>query len=69
MISLYLIESFLFIVLGIILFFFSLWLLDRYFGGTLRHEILVDHNISMAIVISAFTIGISIIIAFAIVGR
>jgi|GEM_PF-4838685 len=66
--SSYLLESLLFIVLGIGLFFLSLSLLNLFFHGKMKHEIIVDQNNALAIVVASFTIGIAIIIASAIVG-
>ena len=62
-----LIAALLFALLGIVIFAAALVLFDRLTPGTLWRELLEEHNTALAIVMAGIAIGISIIIAAAIV--
>jgi putative membrane protein len=55
-------------LLGIIVFWLSFVLIDRLTPYHLWKEILEDHNVALAIVLGAMSLGICIIIAAAIHG-
>jgi uncharacterized membrane protein YjfL (UPF0719 family) len=57
-----------FSVLGIMILLITLWLMNRYAPFSLHREIEEDHNVAVSIVIGSVLLGISIIIAAAIVG-
>ncbi len=53
-------------VLGIVLFVASFIVLDRLTPGSLWTEIIEEHNTALAVMMGAISIGISIVIAAAI---
>lgn len=55
-----------FALLGIILFIAAFFLFDRLTPGLLWKEVIEEHNTSLAILIGAVAIGLSIIISAAI---
>ncbi len=53
-------------VLGIVLFVAAFAVLDRLTPGSLWTEIIEEHNTALAVIMGAISIGISIVIAAAI---
>ena len=62
-----LLAAVLFALLGIVLFVGAFVIIDRLTPGSLWKELLDEHNTALAIVMAGLAIGISIIIAAAIV--
>lgn len=60
------IAAVLYSVLGIVIFFGAFLLVDRLTPGSLWKEILEEHNTALAVMMGAMSIGISIVIAAAI---
>jgi uncharacterized membrane protein YjfL (UPF0719 family) len=56
-----------FAVLGVVLFLLAFWVVDRIFPYTLWKEIIEEHNTALAVLIGFVALGLSIIIAAAIV--
>lgn len=54
-------------ILGIVLFVVSFVVIDRLTPGSLWKELIEEHNTALAVVVAGFSIGISIVIAAAIV--
>jgi hypothetical protein len=61
-------ETVLFALLGVVMFGVAFWLIAMLSPFSIRKELEVDHNISVAIVIAAVIVGIAIIVASAIHG-
>ncbi len=59
---------FVFSVLGILVLFLSIWLMEKLTPFSMVKEIEEDHNTALAILVGALVIGISIIISAAMVG-
>jgi uncharacterized membrane protein YjfL (UPF0719 family) len=57
----------LFAALGVLLFLASFWVIDRLFPYTLWKEIIEEHNTALAVLLGFMLLGLSIIIAAAIV--
>jgi putative membrane protein len=57
-----------FSIVGILILLITLWLMNRYAPFSIHREIEEDQNVAVGIVIGAILLGISIIIAAAIVG-
>lgn len=57
-----------FSVVGILVLLVTLWIMNRYAPFSLHREIEEDQNVAVGIVIGSILLGISIIIAAAIVG-
>ncbi|MBD2767997.1 DUF350 domain-containing protein [Hymenobacter sp. BT664] len=55
-------------LLGIVILVISFYLFNKLTPGTLRKEILEDHNNALAILVAAFMLSIAIIISAAIHG-
>lgn len=64
----HLLAAIVFSSLGIVLLLISFWTLNRILPFSFHKEIEQDQNVSLAIVIASVIIGMSIIIAAAIVG-
>jgi len=64
----HLVAAFVFSLVGVVVFAGCLFLMERLTPFSLLHEIGEEHNIAAAIVIAAIVIGISVIIAAAILG-
>jgi len=59
---------FVFSVLGILVLFLAVWLMEKLTPFSMVKEIEEDHNTALAILVGALVIGISIIISAAMVG-
>ncbi|MVN78173.1 DUF350 domain-containing protein [Hymenobacter sp. HMF4947] len=55
-------------LLGIVILVISFYLFNKLTPGTLRREILEEHNTALAIVAAAFMLAVSLIISAAIHG-
>lgn len=55
-------------VLGILILVFSFYLFNKLTPGTLRREILEEHNTALAIIAAAFMLAVAVIISAAIHG-
>lgn len=64
----YISASVIYSFIGIIILVFSFWLIEKATPENLYKEILVNKNIALAIILAAFILAISIIIASAIHG-
>lgn len=64
----YVVAALLYSAIGLGVYAFGFWLLDRSIPGHLWKEIIEEHNTALAICIGAIAIGIAIIIASAIHG-
>ncbi|SET70000.1 DUF350 domain-containing protein [Hymenobacter actinosclerus] len=62
------ISSVLYSVLGIIILMLSFFIIDKLTPGTLWKEIIVEHNVALAIMGAAFMIAVALIISSAIHG-
>ncbi|MBU0638037.1 MAG: DUF350 domain-containing protein [Planctomycetes bacterium] len=58
-----LIPTVIYFVVGLVLFGFSIWLMERLTPFSLRKEIEEDQNVALGIVIGAALIGLAIILA------
>ena len=56
-----------FAALGVVLFLLAFWVIDNIFPYTLWKEIIEEHNTALAVLIGFMALGVSIIIAAAIV--
>jgi putative membrane protein len=61
-----LLNAFVFAMLGIIIFVAAFFIIDRLTPFRLWNEIIEEHNVALAILMGAMSIGMCIIIAFAI---
>ena len=68
LLGVHLVAAIVFAVLGIVLLFLGLWLMEKLTPFSVMREIEEDQNQALAIIMGAIVIGISIIIAAAIVG-
>jgi putative membrane protein len=57
-----------FSIIGILILLITLWLMNRYAPFSIHREIEEDQNVAVGIVIGSVLLGISIIIAAAIIG-
>jgi uncharacterized membrane protein YjfL (UPF0719 family) len=64
----YVVNAFVFSLVGLLVFTVSFYLFDRLTPYNLWKEILEEHNIALAVVVGAISIGICIIISSAIHG-
>ena len=64
----HLIAALLFAVLGIVIFFVGLFLVEKLTPVSITKEIIEEHNQAVAMIVSAIVVGISIIIGAAILG-
>jgi putative membrane protein len=64
----YIAASIVYSFIGIIILFFSFWLIEKVTPENLYKEILENKNVALAIILSAFMLAIAIIIASAIHG-
>jgi uncharacterized membrane protein YjfL (UPF0719 family) len=62
------VESVVFVAIGILLFLLAFWLMTKLSPFSIRKEIEEDQNVALGIVIGAVLIGMAIIIAAAIGG-
>ena len=58
-----LISTFIYFVVSLLLFSFSLWLMNRISPFSLRKELEEDHNVAVAVLMGAALIAIAIILA------
>ena len=63
-----LLAAIIFSVVGVLVFFGSLWVMDKLTPFSLYREIGEEHNSALAIIVGSIILGISIIIAAAILG-
>jgi uncharacterized membrane protein YjfL (UPF0719 family) len=63
-----LINAMIFVILGLIIFAISFFILDKFLPYSVHKEIEEDQNIALGIIIGSMLIGIAIIIAAAIHG-
>ncbi|MCA2958636.1 MAG: DUF350 domain-containing protein [Silvanigrellales bacterium] len=54
--------------LGLVIFVLGFYTLDKLTPGNLWHEIIEEHNVALAVVVGACALGISLIIAAALLG-
>lgn len=64
----HLIAAVVFSLIGIVVFAISLFVMEKSTKFSIVHEIVEEHNQAMAIIVGAIVLGISIIIAAAILG-
>jgi hypothetical protein len=64
----HLIAAIVFSIVGIVVFFGSLWLMEKLTPFSIVKEIDEEHNQALAIIVGAIVLGISVIIAAAILG-
>jgi putative membrane protein len=64
----YITASIVYSFIGIIILVFSFWVIEKVTPENLYKEILVNKNVALAIMLSAFMLAIAIIIASAIHG-
>ena len=57
------IETVFYMILGLILFGISIWIMDKVTPFSVRKEIEEDQNVALGIVMASVIIGISIILA------
>ena len=60
------IDSLVYSVLGVLVLIASFWLIEKILPFSLRKEVADDQNTALGIILGAFILGISIIIASAI---
>ena len=61
-----LVDSIVYSIVGTIVLGFSFYVIEKVLPFSMRKEIAEDHNVSLGIILGAFVIGLSIIIAAAI---
>ncbi len=59
-------DSLLYSVLGVLVLLASFWLIEKVLPFSLRKEVAEDQNTALGIILGAFILGISLIIASAI---
>ena len=64
----HLLAAIVFSIVGVAVLFISLLLMEKLTKFSIMHEIGEEHNVAMAIIIGAIVIGISLIIAAAVLG-
>jgi uncharacterized membrane protein YjfL (UPF0719 family) len=64
----FIVNSVMFSIIGVIIFWLSFIILDKLVPYKLWHELLEEHNTALAIVVGAMALGICIIIAASIHG-
>lgn len=64
----HLLAAVVFSIVGIVVLVVSLFLMDKLTPFSIVHEIVEEHNQAMALIIGAIVIGVSLIIAAAILG-
>ena len=64
----YLLNALIYSVLGIVVFVTAFWVLDLLTPYALWKEIVEDHNIALAIMVGAMSLGVCVIIAAAVHG-
>ena len=64
----HLLAAVIFSIIGVIVFFLSLLLMEKLTPFSIIKEIGEEHNIAMAIIIGAIVVGIALIIAAAVLG-
>ena len=61
-----LVDSVVYSVVGVLVLGLSFWVIEKVLPFSMRKEIAEDHNVSLGIILGAFVIGLSMIIAAAI---
>jgi putative membrane protein len=61
-----LVDSIVYSIVGVIVLGLSFWVIEKVLPFSMRKEIAEDQNVSLGIILGAFVIGLSIIIAAAI---
>ncbi|HET7747334.1 MAG TPA: DUF350 domain-containing protein [Vicinamibacteria bacterium] len=61
-----LVDSIVYSLIGVIVLGFTFWIIEKVLPFSMRKEIAEDHNTALGIILGAFVIGLSIIIAAAI---
>lgn len=64
----YVVSAIVFSFVGLVVYWFGFWLVNRLIPGQLWREIIDEHNAALATVIAGVAIGIAIIIAASIHG-
>jgi len=62
------IDSFIYSILGTVILCAAFWFIEKVLPFSMKKEIEEDENVSLGIILGAFIIGISLIIAAAIQG-
>ncbi len=61
-----LVDSIVYSIVGVLVLGLSFWVIEKVLPFSMRKEIAEDQNVSLGIILGAFVIGLSIIIAAAI---
>ena len=61
-----LVDSVVYSLIGVLVLGFTFWAIEKVLPFSMRKEIAEDHNTALGIILGAFVIGLSIIIAAAI---
>lgn len=61
-----LVDSIVYSLIGVLVLGFTFWAIEKVLPFSMRKEIAEDHNVALGIILGAFVIGLSIIIAAAI---
>lgn len=61
-----LVDSIVYSIMGVVVLGLAFWVIEKVLPFSMRKEIAEDHNVSLGIILGAFVIGLSIIIAAAI---
>ncbi len=64
----HLVAAVVFSLIGIIFFFLSLFMMEKLTKFSITHEVVEEHNVSLAIIVGAIVLGMAIIIAAAVLG-
>ena len=64
----HLVLAIVFSFVGLLVFALSFVALDKLTPGNLWHEIIDEHNVALAVIMGACALGVSIIIAAALIG-
>ncbi len=68
LLGVHLIAAVLFAIVGILVLFAAVWIMEKLTPFSIVKEIEEDHNQALAIIVGAIVLGISVIIAAAILG-
>lgn len=60
--------SLVFTIVGVIVFVFSVWLMQRITPFSIRKEIEEDHNVALGIVMASLILGVAMILAASMIG-
>ena len=63
------VDSFIYSILGTVILCLTFWFIEKVLPFSMKKEIEEDENVSLGIILGAFIIGISLIIAAAIQGE